>query len=181
MQNGMTKNEFYKQQAPAKIRSGILTGVVCGYISAAVTLLAVLINPFMLLDFVLMLGLVLGVHLTKSRACATIIAVYFILSKILLSGFNLFGILFIVAYLYMAYNTYLLHTAWKEYQNMDGSGYPPQGQGYPPQGQGYPPQQGGYQPTYGQSTQPPLHPVNPTQPPSADPSADSHSPIDLNK
>ena len=84
----MTKEEkkiFWQHQVPAKVRQNIYLGFGVACFSTAVTIIyALLINPFMWLDVVLNGALALGIGLGKSRVCAVVMLVYFIISKLLM-------------------------------------------------------------------------------------------------
>ena len=120
----MTKKEFWKNEAPQKIKSQILTAVTWGYISAALTVIyAVMVNPLMLIDVVFGLTLTIILHVAKSRICAVMLTIYFIYSKIVQiseggsKGGYFLAIVIIIAYGASVIGTFKYQKLWKQYKN----------------------------------------------------------------
>lgn len=114
----MTKQQFIKLPGMSQVR-GSLVGAACiAYFCAAATLIfAVVINPLSILDAAIILGLALGMHLGRSRACAFVLLGY--------SIFNFFysiienhtggGWLIILAAIIGCIATCRLHASYKNY------------------------------------------------------------------
>lgn len=119
----MTKSQYWKTAVAKNVKSQVITAAVFAYISAAMTLiLGVLTGNFLvIIDVLLVLGLGLGVHLGKSRACAIILTVYFILNKILqwatgeFSGIYM-AVIFIIGFVMGIVGTFAFQKQWKAYQ-----------------------------------------------------------------
>lgn len=81
----MSKQEFYKNHANKRDRGNIRAAAILGYICAGATLLLGLLvqNYFVIIDVVLILGLSLGVHIAKSRACAVLLLIYAIINLVI--------------------------------------------------------------------------------------------------
>lgn len=118
----LTRQDFWKSHTPLPIRRRIQAGGVCGYLSAATTLAAALLyNPLLLVDALLMVGLALGTHLKKSRKCSTILFAYFLFSKIaqFMQGGGFGGtaaVVLLIAFGSAAHATYQFQSLWKSYQ-----------------------------------------------------------------
>lgn len=119
----MTKSQFWKTAVAKNVKSQVITAAVFAYISAAMTLILGLItgNFLVIIDVLLVLGLGLGVQLGKSRACAIILTVYFILNKILqwaggeFSGIYM-AVIFIIGFVMGITGTFAFQKQWKAYQ-----------------------------------------------------------------
>lgn len=77
---GVSKGEFRREYAPAELKKGVRTVGIVGYVLAGINLLVAILNPFALIDVVILLGLTLGIHLGKSKGCAIAMLVYGIFS-----------------------------------------------------------------------------------------------------
>lgn len=170
----MTKSEFWKNAVPKNVKGQVVTAAVFAYISAAMTIiLGVLSGNFLvIIDVLLVLGLGLGVHLAKSRACAIILAAYFLLNKILqwvggeFSGLYM-AVIFIIGFVMGIVGTFAFQKQWKEYQ----AGYNAYLQsGGDPNAYVYGQQPG--QAPYAQGQAPYGQPVNPQQPYNTQPNND---------
>lgn len=74
---GCTLKEYRKNYASAPLKKGIKTWSIVAYVLVGLNVvIALLANPWMLLDAALLLGLSLGVHLNKSKGCAIALLVY---------------------------------------------------------------------------------------------------------
>lgn len=118
---GLTRSEFYKEYAPKAARSNIIAAGVLSYISAALTLVlafAIMFNPFVLVDFAIVLGLGLGVHIGKSRVCAILLMAYAVYNTIffLVTSGNFAGWLILIAGLCAILGTFSFAKAWEEYK-----------------------------------------------------------------
>lgn len=113
----ITKREFSVKYASRRDRRNVRAAAIVTYICAALNLLIcfILKDYFMLLDVVLVVGLGLGVHLAKSRACAVVLLVYACISGIMasISTGQLSGWLLILAGVWAVIGTFNLH---KDYQ-----------------------------------------------------------------
>ena len=84
-----TLRELAINDARRKIKTAWVAGIVSGVITLAVTLLSMSgtrlfgFNAWSFLDVVLIFGLTFGIY-RKSRVCAVVMLVYFVLSKIYL-------------------------------------------------------------------------------------------------
>lgn len=113
--------------APDSIRNGIRNAAITCYVCAGITaVVSLLMNPYGLIDAVLLLALALGTHLGKSRVCAILLLVFSIIECVvgtILSG-TFSGWIWIVA---SAYAVYAFEQARKGYQQyFSGNGNPPQ-------------------------------------------------------
>ncbi|MGN0143163.1 MAG: zinc-ribbon domain-containing protein [Roseburia sp.] len=119
-QPGMTKSQFYRCPEAKSYRTNILICSICLYICAAFTLIFTILtaNVFNILDVMLIIGLTLGIHLGKSRACAIVMLVYSIFSVIvgLLVYGQLMGWFTVIIAIYATVTTCMYQSAWKKYQ-----------------------------------------------------------------
>lgn len=121
----MTKEEkriFWKEKVSPNIKKNVNMGFGAACFSAAATaLIALLVNPWLFADVVLMVGLGLGIGLARSRVCAVIMCVYFIYSKIMMLG-NMdassivMAICFIALYVFGAIGTFQYHKFLADYE-----------------------------------------------------------------
>ena len=81
-----TKKEFLALPENKTLRRELAAaGIIC-YVCAAITAIlgvAVIQNPYVLLDAAIVAGLGLGIHLSQSRACAVILCVYALINVII--------------------------------------------------------------------------------------------------
>ena len=116
-----TKKEFLKLPGNEKVRKEIQTcGIIC-YICAVITAimgLAVMHQPYILLDVALLVGLGLGIHLAQSRACAVVLLVYALFSMVmgLVQNGQLNGWLIAIAGVFAVIYTFKAEKLWKQYQ-----------------------------------------------------------------
>jgi tetrahydromethanopterin S-methyltransferase subunit E len=119
-QPAMTRGEFYKNYAAKAIKGNITAAGVLSYITAAITLilsLAVMNDPFLLIDCLLVLGLGLGVHLGRSRVCAVLLMAYAAYNTIffLITSGMVSGWLIIIAGICALAGTFTFEKAWKQF------------------------------------------------------------------
>ena len=80
----VSKKEFRKKYAGEKFKRELRVAAIIAYIMVGInTLVAVLLNPFGLIDSAILLGLTLGMHLGRSKGCAIAILAYSIFSSII--------------------------------------------------------------------------------------------------
>lgn len=115
----MTKQQFFKLPGMRQSRVS-LNGAAClAYVCVGFTLiLALLSNPLSVLDAAILLGLALGMHLGRSRACAFVMLGYSIINVIfMLKVTRTFGGWFIVLAAIMGcIATCQMHAAYKNYR-----------------------------------------------------------------
>ena len=78
-----SKKEYYKKYAAQGFYYNLRITAILGYVLCGISALTALVNPFVLLDVLIFLGLTLGMHLGKSKGCAIGITVYAALSMAL--------------------------------------------------------------------------------------------------
>ena len=116
-----TKKEFLALPENKKVRSELTgAGVIC-YVCAAITAiagLALLNNPYVLLDAVIVAGLGLGIHLAQSRACAVILCVYAAINLIfsVVTTGAPGGYLVVIAGVFAVIYTFKAEKLWQQYQ-----------------------------------------------------------------
>jgi len=80
----VTKQEFYKKYAGEKFNRELRITAIIAYVLVGInTLVAILANPFGLIDSAILLGLTLGMQLGRSKGCAIAILAYSIFSSII--------------------------------------------------------------------------------------------------
>ena len=115
----ISKSEFCRSYAPDKMRKNIRASAILCYISAVVTaVFAIMFNPFMFLDAIIVLVLGLLIHLRQSRVCAVILLAYSLFScaATLLSAGQLSGWLIILAGVFAVIYTFQLEKAYREFR-----------------------------------------------------------------
>lgn len=81
---GCTLKQYRKSYASDPLKKNIKTLSIVAYVLVGINLvIAVLANPWALIDTVLLLGLVLGVHLGRNKGCAIALLVYTIVNAII--------------------------------------------------------------------------------------------------
>lgn len=81
---GCTLKEYRKNYASEPLKKSIKTWSIVAYVLVGLNaVIALLANPWMLLDTALLLGLTLGVHLNKSKGCAIALLVYTIINAVI--------------------------------------------------------------------------------------------------
>ena len=81
---GVTKKEYRKHFAPAELYKQLKSYAIWGYVLVGINVaVALLFDAAALLDALLQLGLVLGIHLKRSKGCAIGLLVYTILMNVL--------------------------------------------------------------------------------------------------
>lgn len=79
----ITKQEFYKKYAGEKFKRELRVAAIIGYVLVGINLLvSILMNPYGLIDCAVLLGLLLGMHLGRSKGCAIALLAYSIFSSI---------------------------------------------------------------------------------------------------
>lgn len=78
-QSKVGENTLRLQEANKRIKVAWITGIISGCIN---TIAAFLSSPYFFVDVVLVFGLAFGIY-KKSRACAVIMLIYFVVSKLL--------------------------------------------------------------------------------------------------
>ena len=118
---GRTRADFNHHPNCRKY-TGNLTGACCLlYFCAAITLLVNTImsgNLLSFVDFSIILGLTLGIHLGKSRVCAIILTCYAAINMIymLIMFGTLGGWLIAVGAVYALVITFMYQSSWKRFQ-----------------------------------------------------------------
>ena len=115
----ISKSEFCRSCAPDKMRKNIRASAILCYISAAITaVFAIMFNPFMFLDVVIVLVLGLLIHLKQSRVCAVLLLAYSLLNcvVILLSTGRFSGWLIILGGVFAVIYTFQLEKAYREFR-----------------------------------------------------------------
>ena len=115
----ISKSEFCRSFAPDKMRKNIRASAILCYISAAVTaVFAILFNPFMLLDVIIVLVLGLLIHLKQSRVCAVLLLAYSLFNCVvmLLSTGRFSGWLIILAGVFAVMYTFQLEKAYQAFR-----------------------------------------------------------------
>ena len=81
---GITKKEYFKHYAGESFYRDIKIASIIAYICAGISaVVALLVNPWGLIDAVILLALALGVHIGKSKGCAIAMLAYSIFSVLL--------------------------------------------------------------------------------------------------
>ena len=120
----ISKSEFCRSHAPDKVRRNIRASAILCYISAAVTaVFAILFNPFMFLDVIIVLVLGLLIHLKQSRVCAVLLLAYSLFNGVvmLLSTGKFSGWLIILAGAFAVIYTFQAEKAYHEFRGDTGS------------------------------------------------------------
>ena len=114
----MTKSQFFKLPGMNQFRSSLIGAACLAYFCAAITFIFALItNPLSILDAAILLGLALGMHLGRSRACAFVMLGYSIFNFIyaIIGTHTLGGWLIILAAVLGCIATCKMHAAYKSY------------------------------------------------------------------
>ena len=116
----LTKKEFYKHPVMKKARGNINSAAIITYICVVATfLLSVILfqNVFGMVDVLLLLGLGLGIHIGKSRACAGVLMGYSLFNVIymIITTGQLGGYWIVIAAVVALMGTCSFQKAWKEY------------------------------------------------------------------
>jgi len=116
-----TLRELATKEALRKIKTGWVAGIISGVITLAVTLLSMTgtrlfgFNAWALFDVALIFGLTFGIY-RKSRVCAVVMLVYFVLSKIYLWTISpsfiglLVSLIFLFCYVQGVIGTFRYHS-----------------------------------------------------------------------
>ena len=114
----ISKSEFCRSYAPDKMRKNIRASAILCYVSAAITaVFAIMFNPFMFLDAIIVLVLGLFIQLKQSRVCAVLLLVYSLFNCIvtLLSTGQFSGWLIILAGVFAVIYTFQLEKTYQEF------------------------------------------------------------------
>ena len=114
----ISKADFCRNYAPDKMRRNIMASAILCYVSAAITaVVAILFNPFMFLDVIIVLVLGLLIHLKQSRVCAVLLLAYSLFNCIvtLVSTGQIGGWLIILAGAFAVFYTFQLEKAYQEF------------------------------------------------------------------
>ena len=88
----VSKSDFRKNYAPAKFYKELKIISIIAYVLVGINVLLAFVNPYILIDVALILGLTLGMHLGKSKGCAIGLLVYSCINTLLtLAGGQLGG------------------------------------------------------------------------------------------
>lgn len=118
--------EFYQKHCSDPVKKNIKGAAILLYFCSAITLLVSFAATALgvdimaaALDAFLLLGLALGIHIGKSRACAVIVLVYSILNCLyaLISTGKMSGYLIIIAGVYATIYTFKARKEYKDYIN----------------------------------------------------------------
>ena len=71
-----SKKEYYEKFAGESFYRNLRINAIIGYVLCGIAALGIMTNPFALIDVLIYLGLLLGMHLGKSKGCAIAITVY---------------------------------------------------------------------------------------------------------
>ena len=115
----ISKSEFCRNYAPDKMRKNIRASAILCYITAAITaVFAIMFNPFMFLDVIIVLVLGLLIHLKQSRVCAVLLLAYSLFNCVvmLLSTGQFSGWLIILAGVFAVIYTFQLEKAYQEFR-----------------------------------------------------------------
>ena len=121
--NKEEKKRFWQTEVNAQTRQYIYLGGGAACVTGAMTVIfALLLNPFMWLDAILTIGLAVGILVGKSRACAVVMLVYFIVSKLMqlgamTAGSLLVAVCFFVLYVFGTIGTFRYHEQLVAYEN----------------------------------------------------------------
>ena len=120
----ISKAEFCRSYALDKIRKNIRASAILCYVSAAVTaVFAIMFNPFMFLDVIIVLVLGLLIHLKQSRVCAVLLLAYSLFNAVvmLLSTGKFSGWLIILAGVFAVIYTFQAEKAYQEFRGGTGN------------------------------------------------------------
>lgn len=118
----MDKKQFWNEVVPAKMKNNINTAAAIAFVSTAVTAVtAIMVEPLMFVDAILILILGLGIKILKSRICAVILLIYFVLSKCLMfslmtASSMVMAFFFTAAYALGVYGTFCYHSFKRDYE-----------------------------------------------------------------
>lgn len=119
----LSKREFYKKYATKKDKSNIKSAAIFAYICAGVSLGLGLLqqNYSVIIDVALIAGLGLGIHLLRSRVCASLLLLYGFANSIfgLLSTGRIQGWWLILAGFMAVQATFHFHKAYRLFRTQD--------------------------------------------------------------
>lgn len=78
----VSKKDYLKNQAPASFYKTIKVCAIISYVLIGINVLSLIVNPFAILDVIILLVLTLLVHIKKVKGCAIGLLVYGIISCI---------------------------------------------------------------------------------------------------
>ncbi|MDO5340416.1 MAG: zinc-ribbon domain-containing protein [Eubacteriales bacterium] len=117
----MTKEEFNQCANIKSLIKNITVAAIIAYVVGFISLITNVIlggNVFGLLDVIIVVGLGVGIHMAKSRACSIVLLVYSFVNMIymiILAGMP-GGWLIIVCGIYATIYTFKYQNAWERYQ-----------------------------------------------------------------
>lgn len=117
----MTKEEFNQCANIKPLIKNITGAAIIAYVVGFISLITNVIlggNVFGLLDVIIVVGLGVGIHMAKSRACSIVLLVYSFVNMIymiILAGMP-GGWLIIVCGIYATIYTFKYQNAWERYQ-----------------------------------------------------------------
>ena len=115
----ISKSEFFRSCAPDQMRKNIIASAILCYVSAVITaVFAIMFNPFMFLDVIIILVLGLLIHLKQSRVCAVLLLAYSAFNCVvtLLSTGQFSGWLILLAGVFAVIYTFRLEKAYQEFR-----------------------------------------------------------------
>lgn len=80
----VSRSEYLKKYAGDSFKNNLRITAIVGYVLCGIQALTALVNPYVLLDLAICLGLTLGMHLGRSKGCAIGIVVYSVVSMVLI-------------------------------------------------------------------------------------------------
>lgn len=102
MDKNISKKAFLKQYAGESFYKNLKVVAIIGYVLAGISAIAIFANPAAIIDVVVMLGLTLGMHLGRSKACAIGLTAYgafwMVYNLVMYGMFSSWGILLVGVY-----------------------------------------------------------------------------------
>lgn len=126
LKQDITFKEFYGSHCSLNIKKNINGAAIALYFCCALTFILSFVASALnigsigsIIDAIFLLGLALGIHIGKSRACAVIVLIYSILNCIysLVATGRMGGYLIIMAGFYAVIYTFMAHKEYNEYIN----------------------------------------------------------------
>lgn len=114
----MNQNEFFKKMVAPVTRNRIITAAVIAYIYAGLNILYMVINPYAIIDSVILLILGLFIQNKQSRACSIILTSYMFISilftMIITTKINFIAILILIAIAQSIPEVFKFHKLWEQ-------------------------------------------------------------------
>ena len=117
----ITFRVFVNEIADKKIKKEIQVAGIIGYILAALNLIiSLFMNPYGIIDAVLIAGFSLGMHLEKSRICALLFLIYGVINFIIATAQQgkPAGHLILIIGICAIREFYIAHKQYKAYTNI---------------------------------------------------------------